>query len=263
MKEFSGRDMRGYATSSLKRRLISVLIKNSLDNIDQLIEKVKTDSTFRASLVEALSVYTTEMFRDPTFWKVLREKVLPEISINDSFNIWHAGSSIGYEIFSMLIVLEELGILEKAKIFATDVSPKAIKSSKSGLVVKDNFPQYLDNYKVSGGAKEFEKYFDEFDNRNLIFRPDLISKVNFKLHDLVNGGLFFKFDLILCRNVLIYFNSNLQRKVFELFHKSLFHKGFLAIGSKESFIWGNDIFSSYAIYDETEKIIRKGTPLLY
>ncbi|MCG8411446.1 MAG: hypothetical protein MI739_09195 [Bacteroidales bacterium] len=248
VKSISAYDFSEYSEKSLKRRLQKILIDNNLDLIG-LINKLKTNPNFLEKIVRDITVNTTELFRDPAIWQTLRYRVLPQFAQNRNINIWHAGCSTGQEVYSMLILLNELGLLDKAKIFASDLNTEALETAKKGTYKYRFNIGYLDNFdKV---IKEnplnydeyndvaYEKYFkiDKISD-TIIINDFLRKKPIFRQHDLVKGGnlYFAKFDLILCRNVIIYFKYSLQNKVFKLFHDHLYTNGSLVLGMHETML---------------------------
>ena len=250
-----GYDFGNYAMSSFKRRVIMVLKKNGLKTVDQLVQRVVHDPAFFDQFIIDITVNTTEMFRDPTFFKYLREKILPILNTRPEFKIWHAACSSGEEVLSMAILLKEEGMLNRAKVYATDINHAVLKKSSEARYPVRNLPLYLQNYQNSNPKGNFEDYYTTRDNE-IIFDPTLIQNVKFKHHDLAVDHHFFKFDLILCRNVLIYFNQELQNRVFELLHNSLFLGGFLALGAKESMVWCK-IVDKFETVNEVEKVYKK------
>jgi chemotaxis protein methyltransferase CheR len=229
-------DFSNYALASFGRRVQRVMMLFDIDSAEKLVEKIISDTDFFENFVEEITVNTTEMFRDPELWTVLRNELLPSLAKNEIIRIWHAGCSSGQEVFSMIILLNELGIESRTKIFATDISNEILKSAKSGKISHKEQKINEENYQKSGGNLNFYSYFDKID-KDYFFKKDLLTNVLFKQHDLVLNDAFSKFDLILCRNVLIYFNKELQDNVYKLFSKSLFKNGLLAIGRKESMIY--------------------------
>jgi chemotaxis protein methyltransferase CheR len=248
LKNSSNYDLSEYSDKSLKRRLQKVLTDFNLD-MAGLISSIKNYPVFAENIVKEITVNTTELFRDPPVWHMLRSRILPRFKNNTNINIWHAGCSTGQEVYSMMILLNELGMFEKAKIFASDLNTDVLEEAKKG-VYKFRFNiSYLDNFdKVIKqnplNYEEFndvpyEKYFDiDKVKDTIIMKKFLSEKPIFRKHDLVlDGNLFFaKFDLILCRNVIIYFNYSLQNKVFELFHSNLYSKGILLLGMHETIL---------------------------
>ena len=248
VKSISAYDFSEYSEKSLKRRLQKILIDNNLDLIG-LINKLKTNPNFLEKIVRDITVNTTELFRDPAIWQTLRYRILPQFAQNRNINIWHAGCSTGQEVYSMLILLSELGLLDKAKIFASDLNTEALETAKKGTYKYRFNIGYLDNFDKVIKENPFnydeyndvayEKYFkiDKISD-TIIINDFLRKKPIFRQHDLVKGGnlYFAKFDLILCRNVIIYFKYSLQNKVFKLFHDHLYTNGSLVLGMHETML---------------------------
>ena len=248
LKGSSNYDLSEYSDKSLKRRLQKVLADFNVD-MAGLISSVKNYPVFAENIVKEITVNTTELFRDPPVWHMLRSRILPRFKNNSTINIWHAGCSTCQEVYSMMILLNELGMLDKAKIFASDINTDVLETAKKGVYKYRFNIGYLDNFdKVIKqnplNYEEFndvpyEKYFDIDKVKDVItMKKNLSEKPIFRKHDLVqDGNLFFaKFDLILCRNVIIYFNYSLQNKVFELFHSNLYTKGVLLLGMHETIL---------------------------
>lgn len=229
---------------------------HNLKTIDDLIEKIKSDKSYYKDFLDELTVNTTEMFRDPTFWKAMKEKVIPIFANHQTIRIWHAGCSSGEEVFTMAIILKELDLLDKSKIYATDLSAPILEKAKSGTYSARNMETNIMNYELYGGkSKDFEQYYT-VKGHKVIMDKSLVAKVNWMENNLITTkDPFMKFDIILCRNVMIYFSSMLQAQVFRLFHGSLLDKGVIGIGSKESFIWNNHI-NEYEQLTNDEKIYR-------
>ncbi|OFX21184.1 MAG: hypothetical protein A2041_04790 [Bacteroidetes bacterium GWA2_31_9b] len=255
IKNSSPYDFSEYSEKSLKRRLQKILLDNNMDLI-ALINKLKTNKEFLEQTVKDITVNTTELFRDPLIWQTLKYRILPKFSENKTINIWHAGCSTGQEVYSMMILLNELDLLDKAKIFASDINTDALEAAKKGLYKYRFNIGYLDNFdKV---IKENPFNYDEYNDvpYNKYFKIDKVSdsiimndflkkKPIFRQHDLVKGeNLYFaKFDLILCRNVIIYFKYSLQNKVFKLFQDHLYTNGYLVLGMHETML--GDIASRF------------------
>ncbi|MCS6904374.1 MAG: protein-glutamate O-methyltransferase CheR [Bacteroidia bacterium] len=250
-----GYDFTNYAQSSFKRRIIMVLKKNSIKSVGLLIQKIVQDPKFFEQFVTDITVNTTELFRDPSFFRVVREELLPILSNRPEFNIWHAACSTGEEVISMAILLKEEGLWEKAKIYATDINTAVLKKAAEARYPLRNWELFKQNYSNTNPKGKLEDYCEIKDNE-IQFDKDLIKNVRFKQHDLAVDQHFFKFDFILCRNVMIYFNQKLQNRVFELLHNSLFLGGYLALGAKESLIWCK-IADKFAAFNENEKIYKK------
>jgi len=236
VKDARGIDFIDYAQSSLQRRIIRFSEMEKLENVNELIHKIRFGNGFADRFINEVTVNVTEMFRDPSFWIVLRDTVLPELNKRSIINIWHAGCSIGEEVFSMAILLKESGMLSKTRIIATDLNDEALKLAQSGISMLKNQILNAKNYQNFGGKASLSDYYKVMENK-VFYDKELIRKVEFKKHDLTADGYFGVFDLIICRNVFIYFNFNLQEKVLGLFNQSLSKNSFLGIGSKESITW--------------------------
>ena len=255
IKNVSSYDFSEYSEKSLKRRLQKILLDNRMDLV-MLINKLKTNKDFLEKTVKDITVNTTELFRDPQIWQTLKYRILPKFAENKNINIWHAGCSTGQEVYSMMILLNEMGLLDKAKLFASDLNEDALEAAKKGVYKYRFNIGYLDNFdKV---IKENPYNYDEYNDvpYDKYFRIDKVTdsitineflrkKPIFRQHDLVHGGnlYFAKFDLILCRNVIIYFKYSLQNKVFKLFHDHLYTNGHLVLGMHETML--GDITSKF------------------
>lgn len=252
--EQHGYDFTGYSRASLKRRL------SRLYNIDKHVSfaefryKALNDEVYFKQFVEGITVNVTEMFRDPTFYKLLRENVLPSLNTYPFIRIWLAGCSTGEEAYSIAIILNELNLLHKSLIYATDINPTVLEKATQGLFPMSQMKNYSENYIASGGKKDFSSYYSA--NYSLAkFDDELKRKMIFSTHNLVSDRSFNEFQLILCRNVMIYFDRPLQFNVLQLFDQSLENLGYLALGSKETI----DFSSIAHKYKKigTEKIWRK------
>ena len=228
-----GYDFREYARASIYRRIKRFLSINHLHSIDSLRKAVFDDSYFFESFLQELTVNVTEMFRDPGFFHALRKKVLPILSTYPHIKIWDAGCSSGEELFSLAILLKEEGLLGRTKIYATDINQKVLKQAKEGIFSANHIAAYTAGYYASGGKEEFSTYFRS-NYGSLKFDSTLIKNVVFYPHNLATDFSFNEFNLIICRNVLIYFNRTLQERVFKLFDDSLVSLGYMALGKKES-----------------------------
>jgi chemotaxis protein methyltransferase CheR len=249
-------DFKDYAMSSFKRRIKRLLDLYKFKNVDKLISVLETNTDFFEEFISEITVNVTEMFRDPTFWKILKEQILPNILLqHEKLNIWHAGCSSGEEVYSMAITLHEMGILDRTKLIATDLDTAIIKKAQYGGYSMKNMELNRKNYTRYGGTDSLDTYFKEI-NGEAIMDKSLMQNVSFRRHDLVQGAVFSKFDLVLCRNVMIYFNQALQNTVLNRLHESLFKYGYLAIGSKESLIWC-EIASKFIVVNNEEKIYKK------
>lgn len=231
--ECYGYDFTGYSRASLKRRIFRLYSLDKSVSFAEFRYKVKTDHVYFRRFVEQITVNVTEMFRDPGFYKTLREVVLPRLGTYPFIRIWLAGCSTGEEAYSIAIILKELNLLNKSLIYATDINPAVLEKATLSMFSLSQMKQYSENYIQSGGTKDFSGYYTA--NYSLAkFDEDLKRKIIFSTHNLVSDHSFNEFQLILCRNVLIYFDRELQQKVLNLFDMSLEHLGYLALGTKET-----------------------------
>jgi chemotaxis protein methyltransferase CheR len=253
--ETSGYDFSNYARSSLKRRVSRLLIVDRFPSFAELFYRVKTDADYLTHFIQEITVNVTEMFRDPHVYKTLREQVLPLLATHPLIRIWHAGCATGEEVYSMAILLLEAGVLHKSLMYATDINPAVIENIKKGVFPLSAMKQYSENYIASGGKKDFSSYYTAaYDS--VRFNADLKTKMILATHNLVSDRSFNEFGLILCRNVLIYFDKELQEKVFTLFDASLEKRGFLVLGAKEN-IRFSTIASKFTPLNKVDKIWRK------
>lgn len=250
-----GYDFTGYARASLKRRIDSFYAKNRLSSFAELQQQLMEDPSYFMRFVEEVTVNVTEMFRDPVFYKTLREDILPVLATYPFIRIWHAGCSTGEEVYSMAILLKEANLLHKSILYATDLNQAVLEKAKSGIFPISTMQQNSENYIRSGGKADFSAYYYANYN-NAKFNSMFGERMIFSTHNLVADASFNEFQLILCRNVLIYFDKELQAKVLRLFDKSLESLGFLALGSKESLRFSS-IASHYKQVANKEKIWRK------
>jgi chemotaxis protein methyltransferase CheR len=251
-----GYDFRNYAMSSFKRRILRILeLQNT--SIEGLIKKLTDQPNYINDFLDELTVNVTEMFRDPSFWRVMKQEIIPGILLNHKqFKIWHAGCSSGEEVLSMTILLKEMGILEDVTIIATDIDPAILEKARAAIYPIKNMEMNEKNFiRFHEGTSSLKSFYKE-ENGKAVFNKDLYKNVTFRRQDLVLGEVFNKFDLILCRNVMIYFNQTLQNEVLKKFHESLFKYGYLAIGSKESLIWC-EVANRFIVVNNEEKIYKK------
>lgn len=249
-----GYDFSHYARASLKRRVNRLLVIDRFPSFAELYFRVKEDANYLQHIVQELTVNVTQMFRDPALFKTIREKVLPVLATHPLIRVWHAGCSTGEEVFSMAILLEEANLLHKSLLYATDINPAVIENMRNGFFPISRMKEYSENYILSGGTRDFSKYYTaKYDWAK--FDEKFKSRMIVATHNLVSDRSFNEFQLILCRNVLIYFDKDLQDGVFSLFDDSLESLGFLVLGSKES-IRFSSIAKKYAQIDR-EKIWRK------
>ncbi|OQY58480.1 MAG: chemotaxis protein CheR [Desulfobacteraceae bacterium 4572_88] len=250
-----GYDFKHYAKASVRRRTRNLLQKTGYSRISEMIPKLLYDESFFQSLVCDFSITVTEMFRDPDFFMGLRKKVIPYLKTYPFVKIWHAGCATGEEVYSLAIVLKEEGLYDRATIFATDFNDTALKKAKDGIYPIENIRHYTANYQKAGSTESFSKYYHA-EYESAIMDQALKERITFANHNLATDGVFGEMHLILCRNVLIYFDKTLQNRVFDLFSNSLIHKGFLCIGSKESLQF-SEVCEHFSVADEKQKIYQK------
>ena len=250
-----GFDFRSYAYASIRRRLWKRVEGEKLRTISDLQARILHDAEAMERLLLDLSVNVTAMFRDPSFYREFRERVIPLLRTYPFIRIWHAGCSTGEEVFSMAILLEEEGLYDRARLYATDINDVVLQRAKQGIFPLDRMQEYTDNYIKAGGTKSFSEYYTaKYDGA--LFSPSLTRNVVFSQHNLVTDRSFSEFHVIFCRNVLIYFDKKLQNRVHTLFYDSLVTFGLLALGSKESLKF-SQYEPSYEKVSATEKLYKK------
>jgi chemotaxis protein methyltransferase CheR len=242
-------DFRGYATASLKRRLRTAMSRFGCQTLSQLQDRVLHDPTRFPALLEFLTVPVSDMFRDPPYFRALRERVLPVLRTYPSLKIWVAGCSTGEEVYSLAILLREEGLLDRSLIYATDINPHTLEKAQAGVYPIDRLAGFTDNHRKSGARSSLSDYYTAAYDR-AVFDKSLKENVVFSDHSLATDSVFAEVHLISCRNVLIYFNRELQDRALGLFREALCHKGFLGIGAKESLR-----FSSHA--DGFDDVVRE------
>jgi len=250
-----GFDFRSYAYASIRRRLWKRIEEEGLSTVSELQNIVLHDPDMMEKLLLDLSINVTAMFRDPTFYRVFRQQVIPHLRTYPFIRVWHAGCATGEEVYSMAILLEEEGLYERSRIYATDIKEVVLQKAKSGIFPLDRMQEYTENYIAAGGKRSFSDYYiAKYDGA--LFSPSLTKNVVFSQHNLVTDRSFSEFNVILCRNVLIYFDKTLQARVLTLFYDSLATFGILALGSKESLRF-SPYEECYEQINGPEKIYRK------
>ncbi|MDB5748181.1 MAG: chemotaxis protein CheR [Massilia sp.] len=248
-------DFRDYTGASQKRRVIVAMRAMECETVSDLQAKVLHRPEAFAQLLQYLTIPVTEMFRDPEFYAAVRSQVVPHLETYPSLKLWVAGCSTGEEVYSLAILLHEEGLLERSIIYATDINPASLDAARRGVFPLDRMRLYTENYQKAGGKHAFSDYYTAAYG-GALFERSLVENVTFADHSLATDTVFSETHFISCRNVMIYFNRRLQNRVLGLFHESLCHRGFLALGSKESIE-----FSSHAKQFESiarrEKIFRK------
>lgn len=226
-------DFRGYAEASLKRRLSSAMSRFGCKTLSALQDKVLHDPAAFRAVINVLTVQVSDMFRDPTYFKALREEVVPFLRTYPSLKIWVAGCSAGEEVYSLAILLREEGLLARTIIYATDINDDALARAESGVYDNDRLESFTENHRLSGGRGPLSDYYTEAYDR-VVFDKSLRQNVVFSDHSLATDSVFAEVHLVSCRNVLIYFDRELQNRSLDLFRDSLVRKGFLGLGMRES-----------------------------
>ncbi len=226
-------DFRGYAQASLKRRLGTALGHFGCETLSQLQDRVLHDATVFPALLEYLTVQVSDMFRDPSYFRSLREEVVPLLRTYPSLKIWVAGCSAGEEVYSLAILLQEEGLLDRTLIYATDINPQALRAAESGVFDMTRVATFTENHARSGAKSSLSDYYTARYGR-VVLDKALREHVVFSDHSLATDNVFAEVHFVSCRNVLIYFERDLQNRALGLFREALCHRGFLGLGSKES-----------------------------
>ena len=243
-------DFRGYAQASLKRRLTTAMTRFECSTLSQLQDRVLHDPSVFQPLLDYLTVQVSDLFRDPPYFLALREKVVPLLRTYPSLRIWVAGCSTGEEVYSLAILLREEGLLDRTLIYATDINTQALQMAQAGVYDIDRLPGFTENHRRAGGRSSLSDYYSAAYGK-AVFDKNLRKQIVFSDHSLATDSVFAEVHLVSCRNVLIYFNRELQDRAVGLFREALCRKGFLGIGAKESlrFSAHAEAFSEYALAD--------------
>ena len=226
-------DFRGYATASLKRRLRAAMLRFDCQTLSQLQDRVLHDPASFPTLLDFLTVPVTEMFRDPSYFRALRETVVPLLRTYPSLKVWVAGCSTGEEVYSLAILLREEGLLQRTLIYATDINPRTLQKAEAGVYDLERIAGFTENHRRSGAHSSLSDYYTTGYDR-AVFDKSLKQNIVFTDHSLATDSVFADVQLVSCRNVLIYFDRELQDRAVGLFREALCRKGFLGIGSRES-----------------------------
>jgi chemotaxis protein methyltransferase CheR len=244
-----GYDFRNYSQAHVKRRILNRFNLSGMKHISDMIHESVYNHKFVDQMLMDLSINVTEMFRDPNFYRALREEIIPILKTYPYLKIWHAGCASGEEVYSMAVILHEEGLYGKTQIYATDFNPVIIKQAKDGLYPISRIKEFTVNYQKSGGRGSFSDYYTaDYETAKML--DSLKKNIVFATHNLVTDSVFAEVNLVICRNVLIYFDRELQDKVIRLFVESLPSGGILCLGSKE-----NLQFSDH--YDQFNPLIPK------
>jgi chemotaxis protein methyltransferase CheR len=250
-----GYDLRGYSGASIRRRVLAALAKSGLKHLGDLQHALLNDASFFGNILEDLTVRVSEMFRDPSFYRVFRTRVVPVLRTYPLLKIWHSGCASGEEVYASAILLLEEGLLDRSQIYATDLSPQALEQAKKqGTYSAESLPLFRDNYQKGGGQKDFASYYTEaYDG--IAMHEQLRRPLSFFHHDLVSDHVFGEMHVVFCRNVLIYFSQDLRHRVIGKFAQSLYPGGFLCLGSSERLSPGGPT-EHFAEFDAPERIYR-------
>jgi chemotaxis protein methyltransferase CheR len=235
--EMSGVDLSGYGRRALLRRLRSVMASGGVPNLDELRSRMRDDPRFLAQLLDKLMLRVTSMFRDPSFFKLFRERVVPILHTYSYPRLWVAGCSTGQEAYSLAIVLREAGLYDRCRIYATDLNEVVLEEARSGLLPLSALEEYQQNYRASGGIRALSDYYTVEKGRGnawAVMDPAVLDRIAVMRHDLARDASFNEFHVIFCRNVLMYFDDALRLRAHQLFHQSLVRLGFLGLGQSES-----------------------------
>ena len=250
-----GMDFSGYSRASFLRRIQRITDQDSNGEFEGVIQRITEDKQYFDQFVKEVTVNVTEMLRDPSFFLAIRKKVLPALAHHQKIRLWHAGCSTGEEVYSIATLLHETNLLERSVIHGTDLNSDVLKKAKSGVYSDKNIQEHTANYQRSGGEGNFSDYYQAAYG-NAVFKEFFRKNMVFSEHNLVTDGSFNEFNLIMCRNVLIYFQKPLQSRVIRIFKESLAPGGFLCLGSKESLMFADD-HDAFEEVDATQKIYRK------
>jgi len=233
-----GYDFRQYTRPLFKRRLMRFIEQQKFDGIIDLIKHLLCDPHLWPLVLEQFSIGVTELFRDPGFFKAFRKQVIPFLKTHPYLRIWHAGCSTGEEVYSLAIILKEENLLDRTLLYATDLNQTALNCANYGEYSICDVSLLQEKYKQCGGKKNINNFI--YQERNSVkIKENLKNNIIFSKHNLVSDGVFNDMNVILCRNVLIYFEPSLQEKCIQLFDQSLIYQGFFCLGSKESLVWSN------------------------
>lgn len=255
VQEQFGYDFTRYSPASIKRRINRLFFLDKFDSLHSFRERIRNDPGYINRFIGEITVGVTEMFRDPFFYRLLRQKVIPVLATYPFIRVWHAGCSTGEEVYSMAILLQEAGLLHKSLLYATDINPASLEKAKKGIYPISQLRLFSENYIRSGGNADFSSYYTaRYDLAK--FSDTLKKRMIVAAHNLVSDGSFNEFQLIICRNVLIYFSHPLQEKVLRLIDGSLERLGFLTLGPREHLRFAA-LAGRYELLGSNEKIWRK------
>jgi len=254
-----GYDFRHYARASLTRRILNRVEQSNLGSISEMIPKIMHDPVFFDLFIKDMSISVTEMYRDPSVFKAIRDKVFTALKTYSKVNIWHAGCATGEEVYSMAIMLKEEGLLKRTRIYATDFNNQSLDFAKKGIYAANKIKLYTQNYIAAGGKASFSDYYRaRYESAKI--DESLKPYITFANHNLIKDQVFAEMHLIICRNVLIYFDKVLQDRVLNLFFDALVHRGFLVLGDRESIDFST-VKERFEVYTRNERIFRRSANL--
>ncbi len=250
-----GHDFRNYAQASLKRRLLHRMHRSDMNHISDLLPRLLHDEDFFDRFLFDMSITVTEMFRDPSFFRAIRQHVVPILKTYPFVKVWHAGCATGEEVYSMAILFHEEGLYGQTKFYATDYNTDSLAKAREGLFVREAIEKYAGSYEKAGGSASLSDYYlAKYDSVKI--HDWLKRNITFSHHNLVTDGVFGEMNLILCRNVLIYFDKTLQDRALSLFADSVCHRGFLCLGSKESLDFSS-VRDQFGPVDKRQRIFQQ------
>ncbi len=250
-----GYDFRHYARASVERRAKQFSVVNGFKHISEMVPAILNNESFFEKLVREFSITVTELFRDPLVYQKITEIVFPKLSTYPFIRIWHAGCATGEEVYSLAILLHEKGLYERSRIYGTDFNDEALDSGRQGIYKIDNVKNYTSNYQKAGGSRSFSEYYNaRYDSISI--NKSLKKNITFANHNLVSDGIFGEMHLILCRNVLIYFDKVLQNRALNLLCDCLVNGGYLCLGTMENLMF-SDVEKKFDLVDEKGKIYQK------
>lgn len=250
-----GYDFRSYARASIDRRVSQFVSTKGLAHIADLIPLCLHDEALFSELAQQFSISVTEMFRDPFVYRSLREQVLPVLETFPHLKVWHAGCATGEEVYSLAILLAEAGLLARTTVFGTDFNDAALARARQGIYPADRIQLFTRNYQEAGGTQSFADYYHgSYDAAAM--DASLKKRITFANHNLTADKVFGEMQLVLCRNVLIYFDRDLQERALRLFTDSLVRGGFLCLGTKETLQFSS-VAEAYEVVDRTAKVYKK------
>ncbi|HEU4853276.1 MAG TPA: CheR family methyltransferase [Telluria sp.] len=240
-------DFRQYSVASLRRRIQSAMVKFDCQTVSQLQGRILHEPDVFAQMLQFFTVQVSEMFRDPAYFRAIRERLVPVLHTYPSVKIWIAGCSTGEEVWSMAVLLDEEGLLDRTLIYATDINTESLEKAAAGIYSLERMPGFILNYQQAGGKGSLADYFTT-DHSEAMFDRRLKKRMVFADHSLATDSVFSEMQFVSCRNVLIYFRPELQERAIQLFSESLVHKGFLGLGSKETLRFNRhaDLFAEFA-----------------